>query len=321
MQSQNFETGLSDCYKLVYSILRASFKNVPPKTIKYRDRKHFDQKKFLYDLDSKLLQDFYRNCDDPYDKLSEIFVDILNHHAPLKEKQIRSNHAPFMTKELSKAIMEKSKSRNKYLKWPSRENYVSYKKSKNKCNSLTKKAKKIFFKEATKDGIMSNKKFWSTVKPCLTNKGGISNDFISVEKDGDLISNEKEIVELFNQNYINIVESSSGKKPSSLRNCFNASQDELTVKKKIISLYSNHPSIQKIKSVFNTDNKFDLPKPTASDINKMIKSLDTSKATGQMVSLPNLLKCRPVLLTVIYPISFPVTYQKINIPSMLKQLH
>ena len=230
-------------------------------------------------MDSKLLQgDLYRNCDDPYDKLSEIFVDILNHHAPLKEKQIRGNHAPFMTKELSKAIMEKSKSRNKYLKWPSRENYVSYKKSKNKCNSLTKKAKKIFFKEATKDGIMSNKKFWSTVKPFLTNKGGISNDFISVEKDGDLISNEKEIVELFNQNYINIVENSSGKKPSSLGDCLNASQDELTVRK-VISVY-NLPSIQKIKSVFNTRSKFDLRKPTASDINKMIKSLDTNKATG-----------------------------------------
>ena len=68
-----------------------------------------------------------------------------------------------MTKELSKAIMEKSKSRNKNLKWRSRENYVSYKKSGNKCNSLTKKAKKIFFKEATKDGIMSNKRFCSTV--------------------------------------------------------------------------------------------------------------------------------------------------------------
>ena len=39
---------------------------------------------------------------------------------------------------------------------------------------------------------MSNKNFWSTVKPFLTNKGGISNNFISVEKDGDLISNEKE---------------------------------------------------------------------------------------------------------------------------------
>ena len=209
MQSHNFETGLSDCHKLVCSILRASFKKLPPKIIKYRDQKHFDQKKFLHDLDSKLLQgDLYRNCDDPYDKLSEIFVDILNHHAPLKEKQIKGNHAPFITKKVSKAIMEKSKSRNKYLEWPSRKNYMSYKKSKNKCNSLTKKAKKIFFKEATKDGIMSNKKFWSTVKPFLTNKGGISNDFISVEKDGDLISNEKEIVKLFNQNYMNIVENS-----------------------------------------------------------------------------------------------------------------
>ena len=37
------------------------------------------------------------------------------------------NHALFMTKELSKAIMEKWKNKIKYLKWPSRENYVSYK--------------------------------------------------------------------------------------------------------------------------------------------------------------------------------------------------
>ena len=36
----------------------------------------------------------------------------------------------------------------------------------------------------------------------------------------------------------------------------------------------------KKKSVFNTDSKFDLPKPTASDINKIIKSLDTNKTTG-----------------------------------------
>ena len=131
-----------------------------------------------------------------------------------------------MNKELNRAITEKSKTRNKYLEWPSRENYVSYKKSGNKCNSLTKRAEKIFFKQTTKDRIMSNEKFWSTVKPFLTNKGCISNDFISVEKDGDLISNEKELVELFNQDYINIVENSSRKKPSSLGDCLNASQDD-----------------------------------------------------------------------------------------------
>ena len=65
----------------------------------------------------------------------------------------------------------------------------------------------------------------------LTNKAGISNYFISVEKNGDLISNKKEIVERFNQNYINILGNSSEKKPLSLGVCLNASQDELTVTK------------------------------------------------------------------------------------------
>ena len=77
---------------------------------------------------------------------------------------------------------------------------------------------------------------------------------------------------------MNIVDNSSGKKPSSLGDCLNTPQDELT-DKEIISVYSNHPSIQKIKSTFNTDWKFDRPRPTASDINKIIKSLDTNKAT------------------------------------------
>ena len=151
MKSQAFELGLSDCQKLVCSILRASFKKLPPKIITYRDQKDFDQQNFLHDLDKKLVQgQLYRSCDEPYKKLSEIFNDILNYHAPLKEKQVRGNHAPFMTKELSKAIMEKSKARNKYLKWSSQENYLLIKKTKNKCNTLTRKAKKNFFREATK---------------------------------------------------------------------------------------------------------------------------------------------------------------------------
>ena len=47
MKSQNFETGFSDCHKLVCSILRASFKKPLPKIIKYRDQKHFDRINFF----------------------------------------------------------------------------------------------------------------------------------------------------------------------------------------------------------------------------------------------------------------------------------
>ena len=55
----------------------------------------------------------YRNCDEPYKKLFEIFNDILNHHAPLKQKQVRGNHALFATKDLEKAILNKSIAKKK----------------------------------------------------------------------------------------------------------------------------------------------------------------------------------------------------------------
>ena len=116
------------------------------------------------------------------------------------------------------------------------------------------------------------------------------------------------------------MENSSGKKPSSLGDSLNASQDELTVKE-IISVYSNHPSIQKIKSVFNTDSNFDLPKPTESDINKIIKSVDTNKPTGpdgipaKFVQISaSVIECH---LSSIIGCSISTTK---NIPSMLKQL-
>ena len=158
LKSQNFEIGLYDCHKLVVSILRASFKKLPRKIITDRDQKRFNH--FVRDLDGRLLQgELYRNWDEPYKKLTEIFNDILNHHAPLKQKLVRDNHALYLTKVCSKAIMGKSKAKNKYLNWPSRENFIPYKGTKNKCNSLTKKAKRDFFKETTKGGTMINKKF------------------------------------------------------------------------------------------------------------------------------------------------------------------
>ena len=38
-----------------------------------------------------------------------IFSELVNKHAPLKFKTLRGNHAPFMNKELQKAIYTRSK--------------------------------------------------------------------------------------------------------------------------------------------------------------------------------------------------------------------
>ena len=75
------------------------------------------------------------------------------------------------------------------------------------------------------------------------------------------------------------MEKSSGKNPLSLGNSSDASQNKITVKE-IVSVYSNHPSIRKIKNLCVPENTFDLPYASTSDINKITKSLNVNKAKG-----------------------------------------
>lgn len=61
------------------------------------------------------------------------------------------------------------------------------------------------------------------LKLCLTNEACISIDLMTIQKDGDLISNKQELsnelfdVELFNEQYVNKVEKLSGKQTSVTR--------------------------------------------------------------------------------------------------------
>ena len=52
------------------------------------------------------------------------------------------------------------------------------KKMKHKCSSVCRKSEIKYLKRSTEKGISSSKKFWKLVKPFLTNKSCMSNDFI-----------------------------------------------------------------------------------------------------------------------------------------------
>ena len=65
--------------------------------------------------------------------------------------------------------------------------------------------RKKYCKEVTKDGTVINEKFWTTIKPFLTDEGNFSNNFITIKRQGELIRNR-----LFYKNFANKVEISSG---------------------------------------------------------------------------------------------------------------
>ena len=94
------ETVLSDCDKMIVSVVRAFFKRLPAKVTEYRNYKTFDQNEFLRNLDQELIKSNPYNDKKQYDIFTSIFRRVLDKHAPLKTKKLRGNQAKFMTKEI-----------------------------------------------------------------------------------------------------------------------------------------------------------------------------------------------------------------------------
>ena len=90
---------------MILTFFRSYFPRCSPKTITHRSFGYFESKDFLYELESKLLtKDCNRGA--KYDYLTNIFRSALDNHAPLKQKQVRRNQAPFMTKNWAKQLWQ-----------------------------------------------------------------------------------------------------------------------------------------------------------------------------------------------------------------------
>ena len=110
------ETGLSDHHKLMCIFLKSCFDILKPKIAYYRNYKIFNEANFLNDVQncdfSRKTDDLNENCD----FLTSTFINIVNNHAPLKNKLIRGNQALCMTRNLRKEIYTRSRFRNKFRK-------------------------------------------------------------------------------------------------------------------------------------------------------------------------------------------------------------
>ena len=109
------ETGVGDCHKLIKTFMKSYISRLRPKNVHYRSYKNFDEEKFLSDVKEADFSFKASNPDENYLVLTNVFSNIVNKHAPLQKKILRGNDAPFMNKELRKAVYTKSRLRNKYM--------------------------------------------------------------------------------------------------------------------------------------------------------------------------------------------------------------
>ena len=60
---------------------------------------------------------------------------------------------------------------------------------------------------------LTTKEFHKLVKPYITNKGALSESYIMLIDQNKLVSDEKEVAEIFNDYFANIVKITTGKDP------------------------------------------------------------------------------------------------------------
>ena len=146
---------------------------------------------------------------------------------------------------------------------------------------------------------MTNKTFWKTVRPFLSNKGTHDNHDIILDENSKLIKDNREMSEILNDFYINILQQTIRMKPSQDSFSKTDSIDEqLDI---IIEKYKAHPSIQKIKDNNPFLSQFSLSCATEDMILQILLSLNVSKG-AVYDTLP------PKVITLVSPIiALPLT--------------
>ena len=305
------ETDLSDCHKMTVTVLKIHFPKQKPKIINYRDYRTFSNEEFCTSILS------HANVMETQDinSFQELCINLLNSIAPKKKKYIRANQAPFMNKMLQKAIMDRSRLRNKFLKHMTSSNKMAYNKQRNSCVNLCRKQKKQYYKNLDIRKITDNRTFWKYVKPAFSEKS-TKTDKITLIENNEILSEDNKISEIFNTYFSNLV--------SNLNITIdkNLLSEEAGINDLILSTikkYENHPSIKAIKNNVRHDKSFAFDPITLREIENEIQNLDLSKVVQETDIPSKIIKENSDIFAPVFYNCFNENIRLETFPDTLKQ--
>ena len=271
------ETGLSDFHKMTITVLKTFFQKKGPKVISYRDYKNYSN-----DIFRQLINDDFNvlhqtsNEHQPLQTYLNVCMRALDVCAPRKTKYVRANNSPFMNKNISKAIMTRTRLRNKFLRNRTPENRTAYNQQRNFCVSLIRETKREYFNSLNKKLVTDNKLFWNTIKPFFSNKGATREKYTLIEEE-EILDDDQKISTVFNDFFSSIVYNFNIPQYEDQNVNLDNIDDPLEI---IKEKYKNHPSIVAILDK-KFDKSFSFQPVSKEEIEKEILALQDGKAAQQ----------------------------------------
>ena len=278
----NFNCGLSDWHNMIATVFKENSISNKRQKVTFRSYKNFCEADFVQDLQRAPLHiaGIFDDIDDSYWAYETLVREIVDEHAPQKQKYPKKESPPFMNSELRRAIYKKKMLLNKHKKYKGKTNWENYRKQRNYVTKLRKQSIKLYFFERCSGGPKS-KDFWPTIKPFLSSKTSKNSADIILMENNSLVSDQAEVCNILNDFYINIAKEIG---------INNQTSDTAT---------TTHPSIQAVKdnSPIEGFENFDFKPVSESQVLKIINSLSSKKATGVDQIPPTILKAGAEVLS------------------------
>ena len=274
------------------------------RVIRYRKYETFNSDALVNNLRKVLTKQKKVLDEKGFDAFSEICTYVLDKHPPQRKRYLRSNHKPFMTR---------TRLRNRILKSRSNGNRDLFRKQRNLCVSLLRKAKKDYFSKLNEKQITDNKRFWKTVKPFLSNKVQSSERINLTGENDSLVTDCGKVAEELNSFFSSVVKNLY---IPNYEDCDPLSDNIDTLK--AIVKWRNHPSILTITSEHENTPKFSFNFVSKEHVLEEIQMMDSSKAIQESDIPVKLIKENSDLFPQIICKYFNESLEKIKFPDCLK---
>ena len=163
-------TGISD-HSLIYAIRKININHKNKENIiEIRNMKNFNENKFLHDLKIPSWENVYFFADNPngmWQIWKELFLHVLDKHAPLQSKKIKSKKIPWITNHIKKMIITRDKLKRIAIVTKLESDWENYKRARNETYTQLRLAKKEYYTYKISSESQNPKAAWKTINSLI----------------------------------------------------------------------------------------------------------------------------------------------------------
>ena len=248
--------GISD-HSLVYLIRKCTYHKAPVNAfVEKRNFKNFNERAYLNDLNNLNWEEvsLHNDPNDMWTEWLDMFMSVIDKHAPLKKKRIGKRKSPWITSHVVQKIRERDYLKRQFDITRDDEIWLQYKKARNETNNTIRQAKQNYFITNIEAARKDPRKTWRLVNDLNSRKVSDVTSVKKVNLDGNEITNAAEISDAFNSYFTSIGEKLANKIPSS--------------------------NVNPVSYIQSTNTEFSFEEIGLCTVNCLLKTINANKATG-----------------------------------------